>query len=170
MWSIFAIVSGLFYTLQGLITRHILKGNKKDAWAFSFYFSAVGVFISLPFFLTNIRVAHTWPYWIMMLVVGLLVVLQNLLNFKSANHLPASISGAMTKFRLVWVFILGVIILKEALTWQKTFGTALAVLAGIIILNKAKKNRIYQRITIGFFVNDFLCNSYYSIQVSFSNL
>jgi len=139
MWSMFAVLSGSFYTLQGLITRHVLKGNKKDVWAFSFYFSAVGSLIAFPFFLTNFKVAHTWSYWILMMIVGLLIVAQNLLNFKSANHLPASVGGAMTKFRLVWILILGVIILKEALTWQKTFGTVLAVLAGIIILNKAKK-------------------------------
>lgn len=139
MWPVFALVSGSFYTLQGLITRHVLKGNKKDAWAFSFYFSAVGALISLPFFLTNFKVAYTWSYWIIMIIVGLLIVSQNLLNFKSANHLPASVGGAMTKFRLVWVLVLGVIILKESLTWQKTIGTTLAVLAGIVILNKVKK-------------------------------
>lgn len=139
MWLVFALLSGSFYTVQGLVTRHILKGNKKDAWAFSFYFSAVGALISLPFFLSSIKIPQSYPYWILMIIVGLLIVSQNLLNFKSANHLPASIGGAMTKFRLVWVFILSVLILKEALTWQKTLGTILAVLAGIIILNKVKK-------------------------------
>ncbi len=140
----------VFFTLQGLITRHVLRGNKKDAWAFSFYFSAVGALISLPFLLVNFKVAHTWPYWAVMVLVGLLIVLQNLLNFKSANYLPASVGGAMTKFRLVWVFILGVVILKEALTWQKTLGTALAVLAGIIILNKAKKIGSAEGLTLVF--------------------
>jgi len=138
MWLIFALLSGFFYTVQGLITRHVLKGNK-DAWAFSFYFSAIGALISSPFFLTNIKIAYTYPYWLMMVLVGLLIVAQNLLSFKSANYLPASISGAMTKFRLVWVFILGVIILREAFTWQKLVGTLFAVLAGIIILNKVNK-------------------------------
>lgn len=139
MWFIFSIVSGSFYTIQSLISRHVLKGNKKDAWAFSFYFSFVGSLISLPFLITSFKVAHTWSHWVVMLVVGLLIVLQNLLNFKSSNYLPASVSGAMTKFRLVWVFILSVIILKEAFTWQKTLGTLLAVFAGILIVNKVKK-------------------------------
>jgi len=138
MWLVFSLLSGTFYTIQGLITRRVLKGNK-DAWAFSFYFSAVGAIISLPFFLANIRIATNYPFWLVMILVGILIVVQNLLNFKSANYLPASISGAVTKFRLVWVFVLGVIILREAYTWQKALGTAFAVLAGIIILNKASK-------------------------------
>jgi len=150
MWSTFAILSGSFYTIQGLITRHVLKGNKKDAWAFSFYFSAVGALISLPFLLTNFKVAHAWSYWAVMIIVGLLIVSQNLLNFKSANHLPASVGGAMTKFRLVWVFVLSMIILKEALTWQKTLGTFLAVLAGIIIIKKVKKIGSAEGLTLVF--------------------
>ncbi|MCX6816821.1 MAG: hypothetical protein NTZ93_03080 [Candidatus Beckwithbacteria bacterium] len=47
MWLIWALISGLFYTGDNLITRYILKGNK-DAWAFSFYFSFIGALVSLP--------------------------------------------------------------------------------------------------------------------------
>ncbi len=138
MWWVFALFSGVFYTIQGLITRHVLKGNK-DAWAFSFYFSAIGAIVSFPFFLHNSKVAPSYPFWLVMLLVGVLIVVQNLLNFKSSNHLPASVGGAMTKFRLVWVFILGVVVLNEMLTWQKALGTFFAVLAGTIMLKKADK-------------------------------
>ncbi len=164
MWLVFAILSGAFYTAQGLFTRHILKEGKNDAWAFSFYFSVVGALVSLPFFLTSIKIPGNVfsSYWLLMILSGLLIVAQNLLIFKSANDLPASISGAMTKFRLVWVFILGVIILKEIFNWQKAVGTFFAVMAGIIILNKAKKLGSFEGIS---FV--FLSTIFYAIIIVF---
>lgn len=138
MWVSYAVVSGLLYTAQGLITRHVLKGNK-HAWAFSFFFSAIGAVVSLPFSL--LHPLHVVPreYWIMMVVVGALIVLQNYLNFSSARYLPASVGGALTKFRLVWVLLLGVILDQESLTWYKLLGTVCAVLAGVVILRRAEK-------------------------------
>ena len=139
MWLSFALLSGFFYTIQGLLTRHVLKGIKKDAWAFSFYFSAVGALISLPFMLQNFQVGYSVNSWIIMLIVGLLIVAQNLLYFKSSNHIPASVNGSITKFRLVWIFILGILILNESLSLGKTIGTLLTVIAGILIIKKSKE-------------------------------
>lgn len=138
MWILFALLSGACYTAQGLITRHILRGNK-DAWAFSFYFSAIGAIVSLPFMFYNMKVATSLNGWGLMLLVGLLIVVQNLLNFKSTNTLEASIQGSITKFRLVWVFIFGILLLNEEFSWFKLVGTVLTVLAGIIIMNKFRK-------------------------------
>ncbi|MEK7141216.1 MAG: hypothetical protein AAB800_01570, partial [Patescibacteria group bacterium] len=138
MWLVFALISGAFYTAQGLITRNILRGNK-DAWAFSFYFSAVGALVSLPFMLANIKIGTQIAPWALMIVVGCLVVLQNFLSFKSANTLEASLQGSITKFRLVWVFLLGIIVIHEQFSLLKLVGTLTTVLAGSIILNKFRK-------------------------------
>lgn len=138
MWLLFALLSGVFYTAQGLITRHILRGNK-DAWAFSFYFSAIGALVSLPFMLTNVRVATHSTQWTLMIIVGCLIVLQNILNFKSTNTLEASIQGSITKFRLVWVFLFGILLLHEQFSWLKLIGTVITVFAGVIILNKFRR-------------------------------
>lgn len=138
MWLMYALLSGLLYTASGLITRHVLRGNK-DAWAFSFYFSAIGAAVSLPFMLYNVKVATSVNGWGLMLLVGLLIVVQNLLNFKSTNTLEASIQGSITKFRLVWVFIFGILLLHEGFSWFKLVGTAVTVLAGILIMNKFRK-------------------------------
>src|SRR5262249_40257279 len=132
MWLIFALLAGALYTGQGLITRHVLRGQK-DAWAFSFYFSLVGAIVSFPFMLASPKIPTTWQPWALTLVVGLLIVGQNLLNFKSNTYIQASLSGAITKFRLVWVFILSVLILQTDFSWQKLVGTLLAVGAGLVI-------------------------------------
>jgi len=138
MWLVYALLSGLLYTASGLITRHVLRGNK-DAWAFSFYFSAIGALVSLPFFVSNPKIATTFPAWGLLSLVGILIVGQNLLNFKATNTLEASVQGALTKFRLVWVFILSMVILHEGFSLYKLIGTVLTVVAGIIIIQKFKK-------------------------------
>jgi len=135
MWLILSLASGIFYTLQGLLTRHVLKGNR-DAWAFSFYFSFVGALTSLPFVLMNPKFAKTPTLWLLIFVVGGLIVLQNYLNFKSTNYLEASIQGAITKFRLLWVLIIGVVLLGETLSSFKVIGTLLTITAGLVIYLK----------------------------------
>ncbi|HXS14548.1 MAG TPA: DMT family transporter [Candidatus Saccharimonadales bacterium] len=138
MWLLFACLAGLLYTVQGLMTRHVLRGQK-DAWAFSFYFSLIGALVSMPFLLTGVKVPFSWQPWALALLVGLLIVGQNFFNFKSTNFIEASISGAITKFRLVWIFILSLVILGEGFSWLKLFGTLLTVGAGLVIIQRIKR-------------------------------
>jgi len=139
MWLFFALLSGLFYTGSNLITRHILKKEKNDVWACSFFFSAVGALVNLPFMLLQPTIGTDMLSWLIMLFVGILIVIQNLLNFVSSKYLSPSISGSITKFRLVWVMILGIIILHESSHMFKIIGTLLTVISGIIIMKKLSK-------------------------------
>jgi len=139
MWLFFALLSGFFYTGSNLITRHILKKDKNDAWAFSFFFSAVGALVSLPFMLLQPKIGTEIQPWFIMLLVGILIVIQNLLNFASSKYLSPSISGSITKFRLVWVMVLGIIILHESSHIFKITGTLFTVISGIIIMKKLSR-------------------------------
>jgi drug/metabolite transporter (DMT)-like permease len=138
MWLTWALLSGLFYTGSGLITRYILKGNK-DAWAFSFYFSFIGALVSLPFVLNQYQGGKSLTMWGLILFVGLLIVGHNWLNFKSSNYLEASVGGAVLKLRLAWVLIFSALFFNESLTWYKLIGTGLAVFAGVIIVKGIKR-------------------------------
>jgi drug/metabolite transporter (DMT)-like permease len=137
MWIWFAVLSGLFYTVSGLVTRRILKGNQ-DAWAFSFYFSFFGALTSIPFVLTNPKYP-LWSWsWLVLIMVAVLIVIQNLLNFKSSNTLEASVQGSVIKLRLVWVMLIGIFIINESLTMYKIIGTLLTFIAGLFIIAKFK--------------------------------
>lgn len=138
MWFLVALASGSFYTISGLISRHVLR-KKTDAWAFSFFFSAVGAIVSIPFFLSNAKVAISIGPWLLMVLVGAMIVIHNWLNFSSTKYLEASVQGTIVKFRLVWAFLLGVIFLHESLTMYKAVGTILAVLAGWLVVTKFKR-------------------------------
>jgi drug/metabolite transporter (DMT)-like permease len=139
MWIFYALLSGLFSTGSSLISRHILKDGKNDVWAFSSFYSAIGCLVSLPFMLSHIKIATTLSPWLLMILVGVLIVIHNLLNFSSSKYIPPSISGSISKFRLVWILLLGIVLLQESSNVFKIVGTLLTVIAGIIVTQKMSK-------------------------------
>lgn len=136
MWLPLSLAAGLLYTVQGLLTRYVLKGDQ-DAWAFSFYFSLVGALTALPFVLWQPQFATSPTLWLVLLLVGGLIVLQNYLSFRSTNYLEASVQGSITKVRLLWVLIIGVLFFQESLSVLKIIGTLLTIAAGIVIYFKS---------------------------------
>jgi len=138
MWLLFSILSGILFTILSLLTRYILKGDK-DAWAYSFYFSFVGALVALPFVINNPKFSNNPSFWLLIIFVGGLIVLHNYLNFKSSNYLEASVVGSISKFRLLWVLLIGVILFDESLDIYKIIGTLFTVLAGLVIYAKYKK-------------------------------
>lgn len=149
MWFFYAIIAGILSTISNLAGRYVLRGDK-DAWAFSFYFSFFGALISLPFMLFQFRVAHSFSLWLLILFVGALIVLQNLLIFKSTNRLEASIGGAIVKFRLVWVFLFGIFLLHELFSWEKMIGTILTISAGLVIIHKFRTPKSLVGVSLAF--------------------
>jgi drug/metabolite transporter (DMT)-like permease len=145
MWIWLAVLSGIFYTISGLVTRHILKGNK-DAWAFSFYFSFIGAITSLPFMMVKPNYPSDLIPWLILIGVAVLIVIQNLLNFKSSNTLEASILGSVLKLRLVWVLLIGIFLLHESMTLTKIIGTIITFIAGLIIVAKFKSSSSFKGI------------------------
>ena len=138
MWFIFSALAGLLYTGEGLLQRHFLR-KQKDAWAFSFFYSLVGTIVSFPFMLASPVLPTTvWP-WLGALLVGLLIVGNNLLLFKAANHIEASIIGTLFKLKYVWIFALSIILLGNAFEWTKLGGVILTIAAGLIIMHRFKR-------------------------------
>jgi drug/metabolite transporter (DMT)-like permease len=84
-------------------------------------------------------VPHGVGIWALAMLMGLLIVGSNLLMFKASNHLEASLIGTFSKLRLVWVFILGVVLLHAPFSWQELGGTVLAIAAGLVIMHNFKR-------------------------------
>ncbi|HYD35448.1 MAG TPA: DMT family transporter [Vitreimonas sp.] len=138
MWLFFALLAGSFYTLSGLATRYVLKGSK-DAWAFSFWFSAVGAIVSLPFALYQPVWQPSTFSWVLTLVMGALIMLHNWLSFRASNYLTASVSGTITKLRLVWVFLLGVVLTREPFSFFTLVGVLLTIMSSAVIFGTFRK-------------------------------
>jgi drug/metabolite transporter (DMT)-like permease len=138
MWFILAALAGSLYTVQMLLQRSLLRGQK-DAWAFSFFYSFVGTVITFPLMLSNPQVPSTLGPWLLALLIGALIVCHNLLIFKASHFLEASLVGALAKLRLVWIFVLGILFLGAVFSWSQLFGTLLVILAGLVIIHKFKR-------------------------------
>lgn len=100
--------------------------------------------------ISSLKVAHSFSLWILLILAGVLIVIQNLLIFKSTNFLEPSVQGIITKFRLVWVFIFGLIFLGEHFSVMKLVGTVLTILAGLLLVKKFKKVQSTQGIVLAF--------------------
>lgn len=138
MWLIFAVLAGGFFTASSLLQRSHLR-KQKDVWTFAFFFSLIGSIISFPFMLSSPTLPAKPEPWILAGVAGLLIVGNNLLLFKASGLIEASLVNALMKLRLVWVFLLGILLLHNPFSWQKLCGTILTILAGWVILHNFKK-------------------------------
>ena len=138
MWIVFTLIAGIFTTLQMLLSRQVLKEGK-DAWAYSFWYSFTGAVVCLPFVLFTPTIPTTITPWLLVVLVGVIIVLHNILVFKSMNHLEASVGGALLKFRLVWVFVLGAVLYQETVSMFKIIGTLFTILAGFVVVQKFRQ-------------------------------
>lgn len=138
MWFIFSALAGLLYTGESLLQRHFLR-KQKDAWAFSFFYSLVGTIVSFPFMLALPVLPTSIGPWLGALLVGLLIVGNNLLLFKAANHIEASVIGTLFKLKFVWIFALSIILLGTAFEWTKLAGVVLTIAAGLVIIHRFKR-------------------------------
>ncbi len=138
MWLYFALLAGGIYTVESLVARHTLR-NQKDSAAFSIAYSLVGTVISLPFMLAASRVPHSVSLWLLAIAIGFIIVIHNFLVFRASGLLEASLLGAVSKLRLVWVFIFGIVFLSVSFSWAKLFGTLLVIAAGLIVVRRFRK-------------------------------
>jgi drug/metabolite transporter (DMT)-like permease len=138
MWLLFSVLAGGFFTASSLLQRYHLR-KQKDVWTFAFFFSLIGSIVSLPFMLAEPKLPTSLGPWYLAAVVGLFIVGNNLLVFRASGLIEASLMNALTKLRLVWVFVFGILFLHSHFSRQKLAGTILAVFAGWVILRNFRK-------------------------------
>ncbi len=139
-WFIYALLSALFYTIAGILTRKLLKGNK-DAWAYSFWFSFIGAIIVSPFLLSEKNFTNNPTAWTMIILMISFVVLHNYLKNKAVNFISPSIQGAVGRLRMVWIFFLDVLVLGESFSAIKLIGLFFAVSAGLLLYQNLKNTK-----------------------------
>ncbi len=156
MWLYFAIGAGLLFTCSTLLNRRILKTGS-DPWVLSFYFSAIGSVISLPFMLSNFKAPDTWSLWLIMLLTACLVVFHNFLNYTALKHISASVHGTFYKLRLVWVFLIGIFLALESWQALTVLGVTLTVAAGVLLV--WKKGERFSMTGVAFVIGSSLVNA-----------
>ena len=127
--------------------RYLLR-DQKDAWAFSFFYSLIGKAVALHFILAAPKIPHAILPWSLAFIVGLLIVVHNLMIFKSSNYLEASVVGSLSKIRYIWIFVMGIIFLDSTFSWAKLLGVISTITAGIVIIHKFKKPKSASGVTL----------------------
>jgi drug/metabolite transporter (DMT)-like permease len=143
MWMLLTLLTGLFFTAEGLAKRYVLRAQT-DVWAFSFFYSLVGTVITLPFIVLAPTVPTTPSAWTLTVFIGALIVANNWLLFKASAKLEASLVGSLHKLRLVWIYALGLVFLHETFSLTKFWGTLLTVVAGLVIIHGFRRPKSMQ--------------------------
>lgn len=156
MWFVFAVLSGFFFASLNLVERHLLKNDESDPLAFSFFFSFTSALLLLPFVFLDPQFSSSFLPWLLVIIVGLLLSAHNFLNFTAIKHTSASIVGTIGKFKVVWVFLLGLLVAQEVWSPYKGLGILLTLIAGIILVvkfnTKSSLKGIIYSFTATFFV------------------
>lgn len=155
MFIFFAILSGLFFGALSLFQRHLLKGNQSDPFAHSFFFSFTSALFILPFMLAKPAFNSDLWAWGLVLLLGLVVVAQNLLSFYALKHASASITGTIAKFRVIWVLLLGIALSHESWSNLKGLGIMLTVIAGILLVARFNQRAEWQGVMLAFIATLF---------------
>jgi drug/metabolite transporter (DMT)-like permease len=138
MWVFLAILAGALFTAESLAQRKFLRG-KNDAWAFAFFYSLIGTIISFPVMLAAPELPHSLREWGIALFIGFLIVANNVLLFRATALLEVSFVGTLLKLRLVWVFVLGIVLLQDDFSWAKLAGTAAVILSGMMVAKHVRR-------------------------------
>lgn len=136
MWLLFAITSGFFFAALNLVERHLLKDKDSDPFAFSFFFSFTSTLFLLPVVLYQPQFSTELKPWLLVVALSLLIAVGNLLSFTSIKYVSASIVGTISKFKIVWVLLLGLWFAYEVWSPYKGLGVLLTLIAGIILIGK----------------------------------
>jgi drug/metabolite transporter (DMT)-like permease len=132
---LFALFAGFIFAISKLLDRYVLKDGLSLEYTFlNQIFSAL---IFLGFFAFHATFPQEIRPWIFVAVSSLFWVLTMYTGYKSLESLEASVQGQFSKLRLVFVLVLGVLILGEALLWSKILGTAL-ILMGVLFISPLK--------------------------------
>jgi len=138
MWLFYSALAGALYTAESLLQRFYLR-KQKDVWTFALFYSLIGAIVTFPFMLTSPKVpTHIGP-WVVVVVIGLLIVANNMLFFKATGLIEMSLVNSLLKLRLVWVFVFGLVFLSDHFSWEKLLGTILTIGAGWVILHSFKR-------------------------------
>lgn len=147
MWIFYSVLAGALYTAESLLQRFHLR-KQTDVWTFALFYCLIGSIVTFPFMLASPKVPTTVVPWLLTALVGLLIVANNLLFFKATGLIEMSLINSLMKLRLVWIFVFGVMFLRDPFSWQKFLGTLCAISAGWLILHSFKKPESTRGITL----------------------
>jgi len=149
MWLFYVLISSVLFACSSIASRYLLKGAK-DSWAYSFWFSGISALLSLPFMLYSPHFSRELKLWGLVVLASALIVVHNFFSFRAFSYVSSSIAGAITKFRLIWILVFGILFLNETLSVLKVIGTLVTIAAGMVLVRQFRAKDGLKGITFAF--------------------
>jgi len=132
---LFALGAAVSSGAEKLLRRHVLI--KEDSLCYAFAFGLFAAIILLPVFIFGFQAPTHNLAWLLLILSGSIWTVFSLLQFKAYSYLEASIASPISRVKLFFVLILGVIFLNETISLGKVAGTLL-IFIGIVVLSYKK--------------------------------
>jgi len=137
-WYVFAILSLIAYTIQGLILKYTAREKLNEAFVTIFYLSTVS-FLSV-LFIAMFGVSSISLIGIVAAVAnGILYSINLIARLRALRVIPASIFYPIIRLNNAAVVVLLIIFLKETITLRTVLGIIFAVIS-IYLLSQGEKS------------------------------
>lgn len=134
----------LFFQCYKLAVRH----TKRDGAATILLQIIAGVSILFVAPFSKLALAVETKYWILLFLACVFYALNDRLQTTARKHLPVSTYSIVNQLTTVFLVLLGLLIFKEPLVISKLFGTALILLANLMLIYKKGNFRIDKNVAI----------------------
>jgi glucose uptake protein len=133
---IFAIFSSLTQGVKKLLHRSVLANE--DSLSYAFVYQTLSALLLVPFLFFDFKIPNVMSWHILLVLFSaILWTLIAYFGFKSYSRLDVSIKTIFGESKVLFTFILSIIILREVVTLTKFLGVFL-VFVGILIISHKK--------------------------------
>lgn len=136
LWVLFALISAIGAGIESILHRVVMLDECPYAYAVIVHFFTAILFV--PLLVKEFVFPHSWFAWFLVLLSSILWAIIALTGFSAYKLTNVSIKAPLSEVRIVFLFLLSVLILGEAFYFRKAAGMLL-ILLGIIILTYKKR-------------------------------
>ncbi len=137
-WLFFALAAATATACYRVVSRHLMKTH--SPYGYALLINVFGTFLTLPLIWTDFSWASMpqtpWP-WLLVIASTVLWSIIMVLAYMTMKHLPVSRREQISQVEVLFVLLLGVLFLHEALTALKLIGSLL-VLSGAILASSGR--------------------------------
>jgi drug/metabolite transporter (DMT)-like permease len=136
LWLIYALIAAFFTGANSLFHRAIML--KEDTMSYACIFQYLAALFFIPFLVMEFAIPFKVFPWVLVVIASALWAIETFAAFEAFTHVPVSIRTPIDQVKLVFILILSVLFLSEALFIEKIIGTLL-IFAGVFMLTYEKK-------------------------------
>lgn len=137
-WQFLLTVSVITFSISTILQRILMKNNKTDAVAYSFFFQIyTGIFILIYAFLTGFHMPNLLQYPLNTFIMISFYAAANIFIFKSLSLIEASEFTVLFVSRAFWTILAAVIFLGERFVLLQILGT-ICIMLGVVIVSYKK--------------------------------